>query len=126
MSHIDDVKEFHKKFEIPMAERPSVMHPTMARFRVNFMQEELDEFVEAYDKGDVAVMVDSLIDLVYVALGTALIMGVSEGQWQRCWDIVQLANMAKVRGVSGRSSYDVVKPEGWTDPLPALKHILGC
>lgn len=62
---------------------------------------------------------DALIDLVYVALGTAHILGYP---WQEGWDLVQKANMAKVRAKPDgsdslrHSSFDVVKPEGWTAP----------
>ena len=37
---------------------------------------------------------DALIDLTYVAMGTAYMMGLP---WQDLWDEVQRANMSKVR-----------------------------
>jgi predicted HAD superfamily Cof-like phosphohydrolase len=73
-------------------------------------------------------MGDALIDLVYVALGTADLMGLP---WEKMFEEVQRANMAKERAKSADESMaktgrghvlDVVKPAGWTPPdhLPIL------
>jgi predicted HAD superfamily Cof-like phosphohydrolase len=61
---------------------------------------------------------DALIDLNYVSLGTAHLLGYP---WPGGWKEVQEANMAKRRASSasesGRgSALDVIKPEGWTPP----------
>ncbi len=61
---------------------------------------------------------DALLDLAYVVFGTAHVFGYP---WQRGWDEVQERNMRKIRcervGDSTRgSTYDVVKPPGWTPP----------
>ncbi len=87
--------------------------------RIKFLKEELDEFIEGWATGDHAQMADALVDLVYVALGTAHLLGYP---WQEVWDAVQAANMAKERGKPDGSNskrgsaWDVVKPEGWTPP----------
>lgn len=61
---------------------------------------------------------DALIDLVYVALGTAYLhrFPFNEG-----WARVQEANMRKVRAnkksdSKRRTTHDVVKPPGWRSP----------
>jgi hypothetical protein len=104
-------------------------------FRLNFLTEELAEYEEAigydkYNSGDfdpkrfnAAKAFDALIDLVYVALGTAYLHGFpfNEG-----WDRVQEANMKKVRcecaddpRSTRKHRIDVVKPEGWKPPMLA-------
>src|SRR5690606_15968618 len=83
-------------------------------FRYEFMYEELCEFQEAHIKGDLAGAADALIDLVVVAMGTAVMMGLP---WELLWDDVQRANMSKVRGVTSRGvGADLMKPEGWEAP----------
>lgn len=61
---------------------------------------------------------DGLIDLVYVALGTAHLHGFP---WDALFDEVQRANMSKVRATHAeqsrrKSTLDVVKPEGFQPP----------
>lgn len=121
MSNFEDVGRFHRKFGLPTFDpsRPTspLDHETLS-FRIAFMREELNEFIEAADAEDAAGMFDALIDLVYVAMGTAHLAGFP---WEAGWALVQRANMAKVRATSASeskrgSSLDVVKPEGWNAP----------
>lgn len=98
-------------------------------YRMKFMLEELNEFKDAYVDGDRVKMFDALIDLVYVATGTALFMGIDPGQWEAGFAAVHQANMAKVRAERPEQSkrgsiFDVVKPEGWVSPEPTLAEIL--
>lgn len=116
----DDLQEFHQKFGFAhhYAEGPHLLDPELTEFRVKFMQEELDEYREAVQEGDLAKAMDALLDLIYVAGGTGYLHGfpMAEG-WRR----VQEANMSKVRAQSADESkrgtaHDVVKPEGWQAP----------
>lgn len=113
-----DVRNFHGRFEVPEAETPSLLSQEKFDFRFGFLDEELTEFLMSYRENDLVGMADALVDLVYVAMGTAAMMGLP---WQDLWDEVQRANMSKVRaqhaGQSKRgSALDVIKPEGWTGP----------
>ena len=60
------------------------------KFRVAFLQEELDETREAYMIGDAEEVVDGLIDLCVVAIGTLDAFGVDP---YKAWDEVLKANM---------------------------------
>lgn len=113
-----DVRNFHGRFEVPEAKAPSLLSQEKFDFRFKFLKEELAEFLMGHEEGDLVDMADALIDLVYVAMGTAAMMGLP---WQDLWDEVQRANMSKVRaqhaGQSKRgSALDVVKPQGWIGP----------
>ncbi len=113
-----DVHEFQRQFEIPMAQTPSLLGPELYRFRAGFLEEEVREFREAHDAGDLLGAADALVDLAYVLHGTALMMGLP---WPRLWETVQEKNMLKVRALHAADSkrgttYDVVKPAGWTPP----------
>lgn len=119
MNLFRDIAQFHRKFFLPpVAPVPSQLPVDMAEFRAKFMQEEVDEYKKAVAEGDLEGQLDALVDLVYVAMGTAYLQGLP---FNCAWDRVQAANMAKIRAVresdSKRGSlYDVVKPEGWTPP----------
>lgn len=68
---------------------------------------------------DDAQAFDALLDLVYVAHGTAHLLGYP---WQIGWNAVQRANISKERAAADGSdskrgsSFDVIKPAGWTPP----------
>lgn len=122
-----DIVAFHNKFKVPQSEAPSIeLVDGLLDFRLGFMREELDEFVEAVELNDHVKAFDALIDLVYVAMGTAY---VCQFPWQDGWDVVHAANLTKRRvehaSESKRgSSYDIVKPEGWISPELELSAIL--
>ena len=87
-------------------------------FRANFLQEELDELKTATNPDDV---VDALIDLCVVAIGTLDLFKVdSHESWNRVW----LSNLAKEVGVKASRPNklglpDLIKPEGWKAPTHA-------
>ena len=130
-SMVEDIAAFHQRFRLPGPSAPELL-PTehLFEFRKGFMHEELAEFEEAHKRGDLAEAADALIDLVYVAMGTAYMMGLP---WDELWNDVQRANMTKVRaeaaGDSKRgSTFDVVKPPGWVPPQSAkiIKRAMEC
>jgi predicted HAD superfamily Cof-like phosphohydrolase len=107
---------------VPLHLHPPTNHPRhitlrKAEDRHAQMQEEVDEFYEAMQAGDIALMADSLVDLVYFAKGTANLMGLP---WEALWVDVHRANMAKERGEKVRGGraikVDAVKPPGWEGP----------
>lgn len=110
-----DVRRFHEKFGVPVRRTPQALSPDESAWRVKFLKEELKEYEEAIEAGDLEKQFDALIDLAYVTHGTALLHGFP---WAEGWRRVQAANMAKiaVRNTKreGRHAFDVVKPEGWT------------
>ena len=97
-------------------------------FRLKFLQEELNEAVEAFDTKDPSRaedVVDAMIDLCVVAIGTldAFKVDAHDG-WQRVLD----ANMSKEVGIKeGRQNPlglpDLCKPPGWE--APTHKHNVG-
>ena len=114
----EDVVKFADKFGIPRLAKPGLLDDNTFCFRVGHLREEVEEFTEAHCDGDLEAAADALADLVYVAIGTAVCMGIP---WDRVWDEVQRANMEKVRartaGDSKRgNALDVVKPAGWRKP----------
>jgi len=135
MDLFQDIKDFHEKFGLTYHGAPRVLPEELAKFRAGFLAEELGEYAFGGDKMNVDILVgivkedmappikledqlDGLVDLVYVALGTALMQGFD---FNEAWRRVHEANMKKVRAEravdSARgSTYDVVKPPGWLAP----------
>jgi predicted HAD superfamily Cof-like phosphohydrolase len=116
--HIElgDVFQFHNKFQVPMASEPSLLDLPAHLYRRNFLKEELQEFDQAYATKNIHEAGDALVDLVYVAIGTALMMGLP---WAKMWATVQRVNMtkrlAKPDGSDSKRNnpLDVIKPEGF-------------
>lgn len=126
-SLFEQVGEFHEKFGFPVAGKDG-NHPHLliegetyndvAEFRRKFLKEEFDEFIKAQDENDIVGIADALVDLVYVALGTAHYYGLP---FDELFDEVQRSNMDKVRVQSADESkrgtvWDVRKPVGWRPP----------
>ena len=93
-------------------------------FRINFLQEELDETRKAFEAGDAEEIIDGLVDLCVVAIGTMDAFGVDSHE---SWNRVYQANMAKEIGVKESRPNplglpDLIKPEGWTAPSHAGNH----
>ena len=124
------VYEFHKRFGLPDGSEDILsVNSRAAEFRTKFMQEELDEFVEAYNAKNRVKAFDALLDLTYVVYGTALFMGISPEQWEAGFHAVHEANMGKVRAPSSEhskrnSDFDVIKPAGWVGPEGELEWVL--
>ena len=115
MNFYSDIKEFHEKFGLTYTDGPRFLPEDLSGFRTKFMQEELDE----YGTPILEKQLDALVDLVYVALGTAYLHGFD---FDEAWKRVHEANMKKVKAKADgsdslrKSAHDVVKPLGWTAP----------
>ncbi len=116
----DDMHKMHDKYGAhEVVEKfDSEKLTKFLEFRANFLQEELDELKTATNPDDV---VDALIDLCVVAIGTLDLFKVdSHESWNRVW----LSNLAKEVGVKASRPNplglpDLVKPEGWKAPTHA-------
>lgn len=131
-----DLVAFHRKFGLSYTGKVRQLPDDLQEFRSLFLLEELREYREAVEYGhkelatfnlndeaefvhQLEVQADSLVDLVYVALGTAYLHGFN---FEEMWRRVHAANMRKVRASSDgsdstrKSSLDVVKPAGWEPP----------
>ena len=93
-------------------------------FRINMMQEELDETRNAFINKDPEEIVDGIIDLCVFAIGTLEVFGVDAN---KAWDEVYKANMNKEVGIKeGRPNPlglpDLIKPKGWKGPSHEDNH----
>jgi len=114
---IDDIKQMHDKFGVNPVVRTFDKEKLYAflEFRLKFIQEELNETKNAKGGDDI---VDGLIDLCVVAIGTLNAFDVNAYE---AWDRVHSANMQKEVGIKASRPNplglpDLVKPAGWLSP----------
>lgn len=114
-----DVADFHEHILGDFAPAaPTLVSQEYCIERMRFLHEELTEFAEATEAGDIVKTADALADIVYVALGTAHKMGLP---FDEIWNAVHAANMRKVAGQTSRGNkVDARKPEGWVPPEAAI------
>tara|TARA_R110000782_G_scaffold135447_1_gene227831 strand:- start:799 stop:1200 length:402 start_codon:yes stop_codon:yes gene_type:complete len=119
MNWIKDIEEMHEKYQVHdwVKNNPEKLEQLL-HFRVAFLKEEFDETFKATGEKDAEEIVDGLIDLCVVAIGTLDLMGVDA---EKAWNMVFNANMAKEVGVKESRPNplglpDLIKPEGWTAP----------
>ena len=117
---VRDMNNMHAKYGVHkwVKNNPDKLKKYL-EFRINFLQEELDETQRAaFIYEDPEEIVDGLIDLCVVAIGTLDAFGVDANA---AWDEVLKANMAKEVGVKPERPNplglpDLMKPEGWEPP----------
>lgn len=120
------VREFHKAFNHPIADKPTLLSFKRKNFRYDLMKEELDEFMGAIGCPPNVLIdeIDALIDLLYFTYGTLVEMGIDA---EEMFDIVQECNMNKL-GPDGKPIYrddgKVLKPDGWVGPEEKIKNLL--
>jgi predicted HAD superfamily Cof-like phosphohydrolase len=114
----DMVADFHRKMGQPVGVGPGFIRPTRFEQRFDWLEEETTELGQAYLQGDLVGVADALGDLIYVALGTAVEMGIP---MDKVFQAIHKANMAKLPAVDGGK---VKKPEGWVGPEKEIEQIL--
>jgi len=93
----------------------------LLKLRMMMLNEEYAETMKAYLAEDAEELVDGLIDIIVIAVGTLDLAGVDA---RRAWDTVHKANISKQVGRKpGRPNPlglpDLVKPNGWVGPSHA-------
>lgn len=92
---IDDVKDFHDAFSIPVEESPVIPSKERCALRYSLIREELEEFKQAFEAGDLVEVADALTDLQYVVFGSVLEFGLHH-KFAELFAEVQRSNMSKL------------------------------
>ena len=123
---VKDISLMHRKYAINVAVRRMDKEKLKAFlwFRLKFISEELQETVNATKAGDPEEIIDGLIDLCVVAIGT---LDAFEVDAHKAWDEVLKANMNKIIGIKEERPNplglpDLIKPDGWTPPSHEENH----
>ena len=124
MNWVWDIEDMHRKYGVnqKVREFDAEKLKKFLEFRVKFLEEELNELKDNIDNPE--EVVDALIDLCVVAIGT---LDAFEVNSHVAWNAVHAANMAKEVGVKASRPNplglpDLIKPEGWTAPSHEHNH----
>ena len=117
---VQDIEDMHTKYGVNEKIRTFDKEKLkqFLKFRVRFVKEELDELEEGVDNLNLEEIVDALVDICVVSIGTLNAFDVDP---YAAWDAVHVANMAKEVGVKASRPNplglpDLIKPEGWRAP----------
>ena len=120
---ISDIKQMHIHYKMneAFANLDADKLLPLLKFRVAFLQEELDEMNLAIEERNADDVCDAVIDLVVVALGTLDAFGIDA---YKAWDRVLKANMSKTAGTNASRPNefnlpDLCKPTSFVAPSHA-------
>lgn len=128
MSMMKKVQEFNfQVLGVPQRELGMMPQEEMELSLVQ-LREEVKEIEEAYQNGDLTLVIDGMIDLQYFLFGMVYKHGIPEPMWKEMFKAVHQANMEKKLGVKKErgdfGAADAVKPEGWVPPEQRLEEII--
>lgn len=128
---VEDVREFHKVCGTIDPDKPTWPVFEKRVLRTRLQEEETEELLqelnpEKYGEGPydgiggkehLAALAKEIVDVIYVAIGTAITCGIP---LEKVWAEVHKSNMAKVDPATGmvrrRADGKVLKPQGWKKP----------
>lgn len=125
-SKFQQVKEFNEEIiNLEIVSRPALLKSERVDWFLNVVNEEANEFAEAWKSADTVGMLDALIDMAYFLLGRVYECGFTEAEWDKCFAAVHECNMTKRKGNKGRGSDDdAVKDADWVGPEERIREIL--
>ena len=92
---VDEVEEFNHTMGKPNNYKPTIPTRKEWQFGYDFVLEELEEYREACERGDIVEILDALCDITYVSLGNgAMLHGLKDKVWP-AYQEVQASNMSK-------------------------------
>ena len=92
---VDEVQEFNDTFGKPNNYEPMIGEKKEWKFVYDFILEELEEYKEACEKGDIVGILDALCDITYVSLGNGTMLHGLKGHIWDAYQEVQASNMSK-------------------------------
>ena len=92
---LEAVTQFQKAFGQNVSEAPTLISKEKAELRYKLGLEELNEYQDAVEAGDLIEVADSLTDQLYILCGTILEHGM-QNIIEDCFREVQRSNMSKL------------------------------
>lgn len=92
---VDEVELFNATFGKPNNYTPVIPERKEWEFVYNFILEELEEYKEACEKGDIVEVLDALCDITYVSLGNGVMLHGLKDKFNDAYAEVQASNMSK-------------------------------
>ena len=123
----EQVEQFNKEI-IGIDREPGPMPEDEVDFWIGTIQEELEEFEDAYRASDFPNQIDAVIDLLYFGVGALTRMGIPAHVSREIFNVVHSANMTKKKGQKQEREVvhqnDAVKPIDWESPEQKIMQIL--
>ena len=92
---VSEVETFNATMGKPNNYEPTIPEKKEWQFVYDFILEELEEYKEACERGDIVEVLDALCDITYVSLGNgAMLHGLKDKVWP-AYQEVQGSNMSK-------------------------------
>ena len=92
---VNEVEDFNELMSKPNNYTPIIPEKKEWQFVYDFVLEELEEYKEACEKGDIVEILDALCDIAYVSLGNGTMLhGLKDKIWP-AYQEVQASNMSK-------------------------------
>ena len=92
---VSEVEEFNATFGKPNNYEPTIPEKKEWQFVYDFILEELEEYRQACENGDIVEVLDALCDIAYVSLGNGTMLhGLKDKIWP-AYSEVQASNMSK-------------------------------
>ena len=92
---VNEVETFNATFGKPNNYEPTIPEKKEWQFVYDFIQEELEEYREACERGDIVEVLDALCDIAYVSLGNGTMLhGLKSKIWP-AYQEVQASNLSK-------------------------------
>lgn len=125
---VSEVVEFNQQI-LGIEQRPvGLLSDAELDISVRCLTEEVNEFEDAHNNGDIIGAIDGAVDLLYFGIGVLYKLGLTDEDIGAVCSAVHSANMEKKKGVNERrgdgTAADAVKPEGWVGPEERIAGIL--
>ena len=92
---VNEVEIFNHTFGKPNNYKPTIPNKKEWKFVYDFILEELEEYREACENGDIVEVLDALCDIAYVSIGNGVMLhGLKDKIWPAYLE-VQASNMSK-------------------------------
>ena len=92
---VNEVEEFNRTFGKPNNYEPTIPEEKEWKFVYDFCIEEINEYREACENGNIVEILDALCDIAYVTLGNGVMLhGLKDKIWP-AYQEVQASNMSK-------------------------------
>ena len=92
---VSEVEEFNATFGKPNNYVPTIPEEKEWRFVYDFILEELEEYRQACENGDIVEVLDALCDIAYVSIGNGTMLhGLKDKIWP-AYEEVQASNLSK-------------------------------
>jgi|TARA_B110000967_G_C18836225_1_gene536877 predicted HAD superfamily Cof-like phosphohydrolase len=105
ISNFERAGDFMEAFGQEVLDKPTLPDFNLSELRIDLIQEELQELIDALDAKDIVEIADALTDILYVTYGAGHSFGIDLDE---CFLEVHRSNMTKL-GEDGRPLY---RPDG--------------